>query len=218
MNSRVAQNKLTLDQVRMRQLILIISLIGFIATTILTITAIVDKNLTETIINGSTTILLAISLVTAWYGSIGFGRLALPFTALISISYLAFIGEGLYDPGNLAFAIVLAIAALLLGARGLIIYGTLSVGALIGIILVSTLGISQHKPASVPDSIAALMGLIVSTIILYLNARQLEQSLSETRRSEQVQIRVNQELLADAGISPGERAKYTPCRTASPGS
>jgi len=196
MNERVFKNsKLTPEQVRTRQLILIISLIGLIATAILTLTAFVDKNVTETIINGSTAILLAISLVAAWYGSMGFGRLALPFTALVSISYLSVIGDGLYDPGNLAFAIVIAIAALLLGARGLIIFGALTVGSLFAIIFAGNLGIFPHRPASVPDIIAALMGFIVSTIILYLNARQLERSLNETRRSEQVQIQINQELL-----------------------
>jgi GAF domain-containing protein len=196
MNKRAfLNNKLTAEQARARQLILIISLIGFIATTILTITSIAAKNLTETIIDGSTAVLLAISLILSWFGSVNFGRFALPLTALISITYLAIIGDGIYDPGNLAFAIVIAIAALLLGARGLIIYGTLSVGALLGIVYVGTLGIFQHKVASIPDIIAALMGLIVSTIILYLNARQREQSLSETRHSEQVQIQINQELL-----------------------
>ena len=196
MNKPVIQNdKVSSEQIRMRRLILIISLIGLTATTILTITAIVDKNLTETIINGTTATLLAISFISAWFGSIGFGRFALPLTALISISYLAIIGDGIYDPGNLAFAIVIAIAALLLGARGLIIFGTLSAGALFGIVYAGNLGIFQHNHASAADIIAALMGLIVSTIILYLNARQLEQSLTETRLSEQAQIRINQELL-----------------------
>jgi GAF domain-containing protein len=195
MNKQVSQNnKLSPEQARTRQLILIISLIGFVATTILTGTAIVDKNLTETVINGTTALLLAISLITAWFSFTGFGRIALPFTALVSITYLAIIGDGIYDPGNLAFAIVIAIAALLLGARGLIIFGALSVAAIFGIIYAGTLGNFGHTPASAPDVIAALMGLIVSTIILYLNTRQLEQSLSETRHSEQAQIQINQEL------------------------
>ena len=207
MNMQVIRNdNLSPDQARIRQLILIISLIGFVATTILTITSIIDNNLTETIVNGITAILLAISLITAWFGSIGFGRLALPFTALFSITYLALIGGGIYDPGNLAFAIVIAIAALLLGARGLIIYGTLSVAAIFGIIFSGALGIFQHTPASIPDIIAALMGLVVSTIILYLNTRQLEKSLIETRHSEQVQIQINQELL-DAKGSLEEQAR-----------
>jgi GAF domain-containing protein len=77
----------------------------------------------------------------------------------------------------------------------LIIFGTLSAGALFGIVYAGNLGIFQHNHASAADIIAALMGLIVSTIILYLNARQLEQSLTETRLSEQAQIRINQELL-----------------------
>ena len=197
MNKQSVRNeKVAPEQVRTRQLILVISLIGLLATTVLTVTAIFDRDLTETIIDGGTALLLAISLVTAWFGSINFGRVALPFTALISISYLAIIGQGLYDPGNLAFAIVIAIAALLLGSRGLIIFGTLTVGALIAIIIVGNLGYFQHRPANASDIVAALMGFIVSTIILYLNTRQLEQSIKETRRSAQIQGQINQELLA----------------------
>jgi GAF domain-containing protein len=196
MNQRVIQNdKLPLGQATTRRLVIIISLIGFIATTVLTVTAVLDQNTTEIIINGSTAILLAISLVTAWSGRIGFGRAALPLSALISISYLAAVGNGINDPGILAFAIVIAIAALLLGGRGLIIYGLLSVVAIFGIIATGSFGIFQHSPVNVSDIIGVLMALIVSTIILYLNARQLEQSVNEARRSERAQIAVNQELL-----------------------
>ena len=196
MNQQVTQNdKLPLGQALTRRLVIIISLIGFIATTVLAITAVLDQSTTEIIINSSTATLLAISLVTALFGHIGFGRATLPLSALVSISYLAAVGNGINDPGMLAFAIVIAIAALLLGGRGLIIYGTLSVAAVFGIIATGSFGIFQHPPVNVSDIIGVLMALIVSTIILYLNARQLERSLNETRRSERVQIAVNQELL-----------------------
>jgi GAF domain-containing protein len=196
MNQRVIQNdKLPLGQATTRRLVIVISLIGFIATTVLSVTAVLDQNTIEIIINGSTAILLAISLVTAWSGRIGFGRAALPLSALISISYLAAVGNGINDPGILAFAIVIAIAALLLGGRGLIIYGLLSVVAIFGIIATGSFGIFQHSPVNVSDIIGVLMALIVSTIILYLNARQLEHSVNEARHSERAQIAVNQELL-----------------------
>jgi GAF domain-containing protein len=201
MNKRAAQNnKLPPSLIRTRQYILIISLIGIVATTILTITSVLANSATEIIINGSTDILLLISLVTAWYGFIGFGRVALPLTALVSITYLAAVGDGIHDSGILAFAIVIAIAALLLGGKGLIIYGTLCVVALLGIIAAGPLGIFDHTPVNVPDIIGAFMAVIVSTIILYLNARLLERSLDEMRYSEQVQIEANQELLETKGF------------------
>lgn len=196
MNKRLSQNdSLPPELAKMRQLIIFVSLIGFVATTILAISSVQDKNTTEAIINSSSAILLAISLFAAWLGFIGLGRAILPLTALISITYLSAIGDGIRDPGILAYAIVIAIAALLLGRRGLIIYGTLSVVAILGIIFAGSIGILKHSPVTVPDVISTLMALIVSTIILYLNARQLENSLDETRRNEQVQIQINQELL-----------------------
>lgn len=196
MNKRVFKNeKLSPEQDRMRKLIIIISLIGFVATTILTGTFNVREDLIGTILNGITALLLAISMVTAWFGFTSFGRFAIPLAAIVSITYLAVIGDGIYNPSNLAFAIVIAIAALLLGARGLIIYGALSVVAIFVIIFTGMLGIYQHTTVTAPDIIAALMGLLVTTIILYIYTRQLELRLSDTRRSEQVQIRINQELL-----------------------
>jgi GAF domain-containing protein len=196
MKNRFAkENNLSPEKAAIRQLVLFVSLVGFVATAILTFSAFAERNLPETIINGVTAILLAISLITAWNGTVGFGRAILPFSALVSITYLSAIGNGIHDPGILAFAIVTAIAALLLGRIGLIIYGTLSVFAILGIIFTGSLGIFQHQPVAIPDVISALMAMIVSTIILYLNTRQLEQSIEETRRSEQLQIGVNQELL-----------------------
>ena len=194
-NRRMQIENLSPEQASTRLVILVISLIGFIATAILTITSYINGNVTETIINGSTNFLLAVNLITAWFGLINFGRVVLPLTALVSITYLAAIGNGIHDPGILAFAIVLSTAALVLGSIGLIIYGTLSVAAVIGIIYIGMKGFVEHPPVTPPDIIGALMALIVSTIILYLTTRRLELSLNEVRRSEQVQKDINQELL-----------------------
>jgi GAF domain-containing protein len=196
MTKRLAKyEQLSPEQVNSRQLILIISLIGFIATTILTIVSILEKNALEIIINSGTAILLLISLIMAWSGSIGFGRAALPLSALISITYLAAVGNGIHDPGMLAFAIVIAIATLLLGRRGIIIYGALSIIAILAIIYVGSTGLVQHPQTGIPDIIAVMMAIIVSTIILYLNARQLEKSINDLRKNEQAQKEANQELI-----------------------
>jgi len=188
-------DKLSPGQAKNRQLVLIISFIGFIATTILAVVAILEKNTVEIIINSGTAILLVTSLVLAWFGSIGFGRAVLPLSALISITYLSAVGNGIHDPGILAFAIVIAIATLLLGRRGIIVYGALSIIAILGIIYSGSLGIFQHPQVGIPDVVATMMAMIVSTIILYLNARQLEQSIDNLRQNEQVQKEANQELI-----------------------
>ena len=196
MTKRLAgYEQLSPEQVNSRQLILVISLIGFVATTILTIVSILEKNTIEIIINSTTAMLLLISLILAWFGSIGFGRAALPLSALISITYLAAVGNGIHDPGMLAFAIVIAIATLLLGRRGIIIYGALSTLAILAIVYFGSIGILQHPHSEIPDIVGVMMAMVVSTIILYLNARQLEKSISDLRKNEQAQIKANQELL-----------------------
>ena len=182
------------EQGGMRRFIIFVSLIGFVATTILTFVAIQSGDISQTVINSIGAIALVVTFVAALSGFIGFGRVVIPFIALLSIGSSAATQNGLHDPSVFAFAIVIATASLLLGQRGLIVYGVLIALSVFGINYACSLGILPGAPVALPGMIKTMVAIAATTLVLFLGTRQLEDSVQEMRRHELSQIEVNREL------------------------
>jgi len=124
-------------------------------------------------------------------------RVLVPLSIWSVLTYLLVVGGGLHDAAMLAYAAVLIIASLTLGANAPIVFGALIVAVVIALgaleinhIIVNTGSFMTSRGEVVLSSI------IILTIagLQRLSVKRLNASLRQVRQSEQEQIKANRAL------------------------
>ena len=123
-------------------------------------------------------------------------RIIIPAGALVLLSYLLFVGNGLHDIAISGFVLVLILAGITLGDGALIVFGLLSAFAVMTIGLVEMLGFIPNSFGAVGSDIVIIsITILAGAFLLRLLLRRLQQVIVELQQSEQQQIQVNTELL-----------------------
>jgi GAF domain-containing protein len=124
-------------------------------------------------------------------------RVIIPIGALIALSYLLFVGNGVHDIAISGFLLVLILAGITLGRRPLIVFGILSA---VAIAIVGLFEINGYLPnsfgAQFSDVVVISIAILTGAFLMRLLLARLEQVIQELQQSESQQIQVNAELLA----------------------
>ena len=132
-----------------------------------------------------------------WMGYLGASKIMYPAYMIVFLMMVIWSGEGAYDEALLAFPALIAMAGLLLGRRGVIVFTFLSVA------MVSVLGygeLGQTWPARYaglysPARVTLLNFMItLSGLLIYLAIDNLVASITRLRQDEQTLASKNREL------------------------
>ncbi len=123
----------------------------------------------------------------------------IPVSLMIALTIFAYNGRGIVDPGIFGFTIVMLMAGLLIGQRGVLLYGTLSIFCVWWLYIAASTGIASHSMvlseskefSSITYITAYLIGAIV---ILRLIIDTLQQSLIHAQHSAVALENLNQQL------------------------
>jgi GAF domain-containing protein len=146
---------------------------------------------------GLLAILTAISLVYLQRRVLWPARIITPLGALVAISYLTLVGNGLHDIAISSFGIVVILAGLTLGGNGVILFGIISVLAIAVIGLLEINGYIAYPFGTVglSDITIISISIMAGALLLRLLLNRLQQSITRLQVSEQEQIQANAELL-----------------------
>jgi len=122
--------------------------------------------------------------------------LIIPIGALIALSYLLFVGNGVHDIAISGFLLVLILAGITLGRRALLVFGILSAVAVAIVGIAEILGYLPNSFGAVVSDIVVISIIILAgAFLLRLLLNRLEQVIRDLQQSEKQQIQVNAELL-----------------------
>lgn len=140
-------------------------------------------------------ILIAITLALAYFNILLPGRILTPLTIFAAITLIASRG-GIRDEAIIGYAAMLALASMLLGQVGTLVFGILVILAVMYIGYQESAGrlVSNLQPVALEDTITMAVLFLATTLFLYILISRLESALQRSRKSEQVQIAVNKEL------------------------
>lgn len=130
-------------------------------------------------------------------GKSRFARIFIPLLILIGVSSLLYVGGGSHDTITMAMTLVIIISGLFLGMNGLVIFGILTIIAMLSIVAGEISGLIINRFSFSSDLFDAILILItMSTIIFALRTliNQLSQGRIRAQKSEQEQATTNQEL------------------------
>ncbi len=184
-------SNLSPEDARIRQAIILISVISVVSNTILAITF---AGSGQALIYTASGISFLVILVTTLAGFLRLSRLLIPMIGLAGIGYLNIIGNGLHDPIMIGYTAVVIVAALMLGELGTIIFGFLSMLVILGIGLAGRSGSLPHPSPTTTELIVAPVAIFGVSMLLWIVIRQLHQSLQISKHSERAQIQANAEL------------------------
>jgi GAF domain-containing protein len=124
-------------------------------------------------------------------------RVIIPVGALIALSYLLFVGNGVHDIAISGFLLVLILAGITLGRRALILFGILSAVAIAITGIAEMSGYIPNSFGALPSDIVIIsIAILVGAFLLRLLLNRLEQVIQELQQSEKQQIQANFELLS----------------------
>jgi GAF domain-containing protein len=123
-------------------------------------------------------------------------RVVIPAGALIALSYLLYVGNGLHDIAISGLPLVLILAGITLGGGALILFGLLSA---LGVSIVGIAEILGYVPNSygavVSDIVVISIAIFAGAFLLRLLLTRLQHVIAELQQSERQQIQANTELL-----------------------
>jgi GAF domain-containing protein len=123
-------------------------------------------------------------------------RVVIPAGALISFSYLLFVGNGLHDIAISGLPLVLVLAGITLGGSALVLFGVLSAFAVLIVGIAEILGYIPNSYGAVPSDIVVIsIAIFAGAFLLRLLLTRLQNVIAELQQSEQQQIQANSELL-----------------------
>jgi hypothetical protein len=149
-------------------------------------------------------VILIASLVMTRLGYITLPSLFVSLGLLAVNTYIIFHGEGLHDISVLGLAIVIALAGLLLGKRGAIVFAGLSILCLCGIFWADKQGLTgagSFASYSEPSDLL-IMGILlgVTAALIYFAMNNFSRSLENIQHSEQALRKANEDLEHNAAI------------------
>jgi GAF domain-containing protein len=142
-------------------------------------------------------ILTAITLVLAYFNILLPGRVLMLLTIFAAVTSIAMRG-GIRDEAIIAYAAMLVLAGLLLGQSGALIFGLLTVLAIIYIGYQESAGrlISNLEPVTLQDTFTQAIIFLAVALFLYVLIGRMNSALRRSRQSEQAQAAANRELTA----------------------
>jgi GAF domain-containing protein len=144
-------------------------------------------------------VLVFAALIMALRGILLPGRIITPsvlFIALLLINVFGN-GNGIYDSAMIGFAAIVILAGLLLGQRGVLVFGVLVSTAIFLLGILDNIGIfNPQRPTGVsPSDIGTIFIVTVAnSIIVYLLIQRLTEIAQSARRNEEQQLEANREL------------------------
>lgn len=147
-------------------------------------------------------ILIAISLagLSLWLtirGNIEPPSYIIPAMMLPAISYIMYLGNGIHDENVPGFLVVISLAALLIGKRGVVIYSILSSCILTGFALAEMYGFYVNRASFLTNFqtlMAQLLGPMGFAAICYVLIDSMTKTAERAKESERNLRSVNQEL------------------------
>jgi GAF domain-containing protein len=123
-------------------------------------------------------------------------RVIIPAGALIALSYLLLVGNGLHDIAISGFLLVLILAGITLGGRALIVFGIFSAIAIAIVGIAEINGFIPNSYGAVfSDIVVISIAILTGAFLLRLLLNRLEQVIRQLKESEKQQIEANAELL-----------------------
>jgi GAF domain-containing protein len=123
-------------------------------------------------------------------------RVVIPAGALIALSYLLYVGNGLHDIAISGFPLVLILAGITLGGGALILFGLLSALAVSIVGIAEIMGyVPNSYGAVVSDIVVISIAIFAGAFLLRLLLTRLQHVITELQQSERQQIQANMELL-----------------------
>jgi GAF domain-containing protein len=123
-------------------------------------------------------------------------RIIIPIGALIALSYLLFVGNGVHDIAISGMMLVLVLAGITLGGRATVVFGVLSVAAIAAVGIAEMAGyVPNSFGAQFSDVVVISVAILAGAFLLRLLLNRLQQVIQELQQSERQQIQVNSELL-----------------------
>jgi len=124
------------------------------------------------------------------------GRIIFPIGGFIVVTWLLYLG-GIHDDALGGYYLLLIFSTLLLGRKGLIVFGTLNTTAIIIIGLAETSGriITHFSPLTERSTvITSAFFMLACSLTLYFFITRLSRMMAIARKNEQEQITANREL------------------------
>jgi hypothetical protein len=178
-------------------------LVALIGSVFIVISALMTANGAFTSLLLSGLVGLSACLILFWFLSIKefrIPRIFLPTTIYLLATYLIFTGTtvGVRDDAVLLYSLLVALAGLMLGKRGVIIFGVLSVLTVDGAVLAEINGLLVNQIDSHTTTYATLVTVGVTYsltfIMMYILVSFFTRSLAEMRDSQQELRQANLEL------------------------
>jgi hypothetical protein len=148
--------------------------------------------------------ILIVSLVALRLGNTTLPSYMAPFGILVINTYIIYHGKGIHDVAVIGMAMIVALAGLLLGKRGALVFAILSILCLTGIYWAEKNGLtdagvfSTYSEASDLVIIGILLGITAMLIFFAMN--DLSLSMENIRQSEQALRKANETLEHNAAI------------------
>ncbi len=142
-------------------------------------------------------VLLLVTLLFAFRGSLLPARLAIPLGGLIMFTYLMVANQGIRDVAILGLPVVIIAAGLLFGKLGTLLYGLLSVGVLLYVGIAETQGAIVNRFSrsnTLADYVAATIALMTVTVLQWLVIARLNETIRKAQRGEQAEKAANEAL------------------------
>ncbi|RLD09902.1 MAG: hypothetical protein DRI56_03490 [Chloroflexota bacterium] len=183
--------------------ILNVILLAIFAVTVIGTIAIIPFEPDEWIFNLTFGIVISILVLgLRWF--LYRGRILIVSVVISSILWisitalLTFGGVGVNDPVFTGYFLVIAIAGLILGGGGALIFGVLSIIVALGLLYAGNIGLPIVSAGEAPPLAVNMITLTITmgltTLLLRFAMRNMNESLNNARKNEQAQIEANREL------------------------
>ncbi|OQY35892.1 MAG: hypothetical protein B6I38_00980 [Anaerolineaceae bacterium 4572_5.1] len=183
--------------------ILNVILLAIFAVTVIGTIAIIPFEPDEWIFNLTFGIVISILVLgLRWF--LYRGRILIVSVVISSILWisitalLTFGGVGVNDPVFTGYFLVIAIAGLILGGGGALIFGILSIIVALGLLYAGNIGLPIVSAGEAPPLAVNMITLTITmgltTLLLRFAMRNMNESLNNARKNEQAQIEANREL------------------------
>jgi len=135
-----------------------------------------------------------ISLILTSRGNVYMAKVVIPFALITSITVISLTTNGLKNGAMVGLPVVLAISAILLGRRSLVLVTPIAVAAVLYVAVYDLQGKIPYIPASLDDAIIVPIILLGGAGVLQLLISRLNDNINRARISEKIQKEENVEL------------------------
>ncbi len=131
-------------------------------------------------------------------GSLVMAKIIVPIGLLAAVTILAVSANGAHDISMQAYSLIIIISVLLNRRKSIFVFTPLTIFAIEVVYYFDLAGLTpstMSQKTELDDAVISGVLILIMSFVLHLMMTRLEQSVSEARSNEQVQISTNQELL-----------------------